>query len=153
MSGRQLRRAMVLLAAAAAAAVVLALVVGRSWPDPLLPVVIGAGVSGRRFRLHRPRPEGLLALTLPTAALVALVAFAVLSGTDPSHGELSLFALLALTAAAASWVGARLGLAAAVGAAGAGARVGWLLVAAFGLGVGLLWFGETIAVIVLNWNG
>ena len=108
------------------------------WVEPLVIAALAVGTW-----VFRTRPGGarIAAAALPTAALVALFVFASVSGSHPTHAELLLFVAGALVAATASWLGARLAF--------DHRRV---VLGLYGLAVGLLWFGETIAVVLLNWG-
>ena len=108
------------------------------WAEPL---VLAALAVGTWLFRTRPGLAPLAAAALPTAALVALFVFAAVSGSHPTHTELLLFVLGALVAATASWLGARLAF-----------DRRRIVLGLYGLAVGLLWFGETIAVVLLNWQ-
>jgi hypothetical protein len=108
------------------------------------------------FRARRELGEGFdgmvaLSFALPLLALAALVTIAVRSGSHPTHGTLVLFLFAGIGLAGISWLGARLAL---VGFRRAASRPGAIAAAAgllLSVGISLLWFGETIAVLLLNW--
>jgi hypothetical protein len=96
-------------------------------------------------------PARAAALLLPPMTLAALIAIAVLTGSTATHPQLVLFVLLALAAAALCGLGARCGAGITGGSASSRSRIGWGIVSALGASIGLLWIGEAIAVVVLNW--
>ena len=97
-------------------------------------------------RGHRPTLDGVLALALPTTALVALFVLAGLSSPHAhraSHAGIALADIGCLAAAAVSWAGADRAL-----RLRSRYRIPLVI---YGFAVGLFFVGEAIAVTILNW--
>ena len=97
-------------------------------------------------RGRRPSVNGVLAFTLPTIAVAGLFVLAGLSSSHAhraSHAGVALADVGCLAAAALAWTGME------------HARRLWssyrVPLVIYGLGIGLFFMGEAIAVTVLNW--
>ena len=109
-------------------------------------VLFAFAATAWRHRGRRPSDNGILAFTLPTIAIVALF---VLAGLSSSHAHRASHAGIALAdagcfaAAALSWIGME-----RAGRLQSKYRIPLVV---YGLGIGLFFFGEAIAVTLLNW--